>query len=150
MSTTFIMLKPDAMAKDLENEILDIFRKEGIDVLRSKSVKIDEALILKHYEEVIQRVAIPGFADRLKREFVGQTVRVFELHSNHEHIFEKVRQLIGPTEPIKAGPDTIRGRFSSDSYDQAKLEDRPVRNLIHASDSEESAAREIELWFNHN
>lgn len=147
--TTFIMLKPDAMEAGLENEILQVFKSEGIDVVRSKTVLIDAKLILTHYKEVIERVNIPDFPERIKREFVGKTVRVFELFSHSDDVVAKVRTIVGPTDPAKADKTTLRGRFGTDSMELAKTESRMVRNLIHASDSDESAEFEKTLWFNH-
>jgi nucleoside-diphosphate kinase len=74
-------------------------------------------------------------------------VRIFELESKENNIVAKVRELIGATDPSKAGPDTIRGKYSDDSMDLAKQQQRLVHNLIHASDSDENAHKEIELWF---
>ncbi len=147
--TTFIMLKPDAMEAGLEKEILQVFMSEGIDVVRSKTVLIDEKLILAHYKEVIERVDIADFPERIKREFVGKTVRVFELFSHSDDVVARVRTIVGPTDPAKADNNTIRGHFGVDSMETAKAENRIVRNLIHASDSDESAETEKALWFNH-
>ena len=60
---------------------------------------------------------------------------------------ETVRKIVGATLPVAALPGTIRGDFSSDSPDFANTEQRPVRNLVHASGDQEEAEREIKLWF---
>ena len=64
-------------------------------------------------------------------------------------MIHEVRELIGATDPSKALPLSIRGRFGLDSIDQAVSEKRMVNNLIHASDSKESVERELKLWFEH-
>lgn len=147
-SRTFIMLKPDAIEKNLESEILTFFKDHGIEVVRWDTVVVDEALIMKHYQEVIERLNLPEFPNRIRNYFVGKTVRIFELESKENNVVAKVRELIGATDPSKAGENTIRGKFSTDSIERAKQEERLVHNLIHASDSDESAKAELELWFN--
>ncbi len=146
-SRTFIMLKPDAIEKNLESEILGFFKDHGIEVVRWDTVLVDEPLIMNHYQEVIEKLGLPDFPNRIRSYFVGKTVRIFELESKENNVVAKVRELIGTTDPSKAGPDTIRGKYSNDSMDLAKQEQRLVHNLIHASDSDENAYKEIKLWF---
>ena len=147
--TTFIMLKPDALESHLENKILDEFREHGITVLRKKTVIVDEKLIMKHYEEVIDRLKdkIPDFPDRIRKEFVDKTVKVFELGYHHHDIVEKVITIVGVTDPAKADPASIRGKYATDTMEKSNAEKRMLRNLIHASDSDENAKKEIALWF---
>jgi len=142
------MLKPDAIEKKLESEILGFFKDHGIEVVRWDTVLVDEPLIMNHYQEVIEKLNLPDFPHRIRSYFVGKTVRIFELESKENNVVAKVRELIGATDPSKAGPDTIRGKYSNDNMELAKQEQRLVHNLIHASDSDESAYKEIELWFN--
>ena len=144
---TFIMLKPDAIARHLEDEILAMFTDKGIHVVKAKTVVVAEPLILAHYAEVIQRVDIPDFPDRIRKEFVGKTVRVFEMTSDSDDLIHQVRELVGVTDPAKAGKDTIRGKYAMDSMEQSAKGKRMLHNLIHASDTEENARREIKLWF---
>jgi nucleoside-diphosphate kinase len=147
--TTFIMLKPDALEAHLENKILDEFREHGITVLKKKTVVVDEKLIMKHYEEVIDRLKdkIPDFADRIRKEFIDKTVKVFELGYHHHDIVEKVRTIVGATDPAKADPASIRGKYATDTMEKSNAEGRMLRNLIHASDSDENAKKELALWF---
>lgn len=147
--TTFIMLKPDALEAHLENKILDEFRDQGITVLRKGTVVVDEKLILKHYEDVIERLKeqVPDFPDRIKKEFVDKTVRIFELGYHHHDIVEKVRGIVGATDPAKADPASIRGKYATDTMAKSNEEGRMLRNLIHASDSPENAKKELSLWF---
>lgn len=146
-SRTFIMLKPDAIEKNLEGDILAFFKDYGIEVVRWNTVVVDESLIINHYQEVIDKLNMPDFPNRIRKYFVGKTVRIFEMESKENNVVAKVRELIGATDPSKAGPDTIRGKYSDDSMDLAKEQLRLVHNLIHASDSDENALKEIDLWF---
>ncbi|MEI7667690.1 MAG: nucleoside-diphosphate kinase, partial [Erysipelotrichaceae bacterium] len=77
--TTFIMLKPDALKAHLENDILKIFSDAGIRVIRTQTKTVDEKLILNHYQEVIERLNLPDFPNRIKKEFVGHEVKIYEL-----------------------------------------------------------------------
>jgi len=147
--TTFIMLKPDALEAHLENKILDVFRENGITILRKKVVVVDEKLILAHYAEVIERLkdAVPDFPQRIVKEFVDKTVKIYEIGYHHHDIVAKVRALIGATDPAKADPESIRGKYATDTMEKSNAEGRMLRNLIHASDSDENAQKELGLWF---
>ncbi|KAF0224892.1 MAG: nucleoside-diphosphate kinase [Erysipelotrichaceae bacterium] len=147
--TTFIMLKPDALEAHLENKILDVFRENGITILRKKVVIVDEKLILAHYAEVIERLKdnVPDFPQRILKEFVDKTVKIYEIGYHHHDIVAKVRALIGATDPAKAEPESIRGKYATDTMEKSNAEGRMLRNLIHASDSDENAKKELELWF---
>ena len=63
------------------------------------------------------------------------------------HAVSVVRKLVGATEPKSSGPGTIRGDFSTDSYDLADKEQRSVKNIIHASGTVDEAKHEINIWF---
>lgn len=144
---SFIMLKPDAMERHLEEEILAHFKRAGITPIRQKTVVVDEALILKHYADVIARVPIPDFKDRILSAFVGKEVKCFEMVSPLETTIEDIRTLLGPTDPVKADKTTLRGKYGMDSMEKSSQEKRMLMNLVHASDSVESAQAEIKLWF---
>ena len=147
--TTFIMLKPDALEAHLENKILDVFRENGITILRKKVVIVDDKLILAHYAEVIKRLKenVPDFPQRILKEFADKTVKIYEIGYHHHDIVAKVRALIGATDPAKAEPESIRGKYATDTMEKSNAEGRMLRNLIHASDSDENAKKELELWF---
>lgn len=145
--STFIMLKPDAIDRHLEHDIIQIFLDEGYQIIRKKEVVVDEKLILKHYEEVIQKVNQAYFQEGIIRTFVGKKVIALELSASKDTIIEDVRTLVGVTDPIKADKKSIRGRYALDSLEVAMKEKRTLRNLIHASDSCENAEQEMKLWF---
>jgi nucleoside-diphosphate kinase len=144
---TFIMLKPDAKEKGLVTTILNELESKGCVILRQEEVAVTPLLILTHYQEVIDQVDIPNFEDRILREYKDQTVTIAVLSHPTKDVVSYVRQLIGATEPAKADPSSIRGKYADDDYTTSHIENRLVRNLIHASDSKRSANREFQLWF---
>ncbi len=146
---TFIMIKPDAVERGLVESILDIFKEAGYHIERSKEVLVDEKLILKHYEDVIKALNIDYFQGAILDLFLGKKVFAYVISKEGEHVIEDVRKLIGATDPAKADPKSIRGRFGIDAMSKSMAEKRMLRNLIHASDSLENAQKEIELWFGH-
>lgn len=145
--STFIMLKPDAIERKLEDRIIQIFLEQGYQIVRKKEVIVSEGLILKHYEEVIAKVNQAYFKDAILKTFVGKKVIALELTKDIEHLIEEVRTLVGATDPVKADILSIRGQFKDDSLEVAMKEKRTLRNLIHASDSVENAQIEMKLWF---
>jgi nucleoside-diphosphate kinase len=147
MNRTFVMLKPDAIARQLDKEILDFFTARGLTIARQALVKVKKTTILRHYDEVITRIGKGPFRQYVINEFVGQTVLIAELHSPRENLIELVRTWVGATDPVLAHKESIRGLYGEDSLLQARNEERMLRNLIHASDSKESVDKEIALWF---
>lgn len=147
--STFIMLKPDAINRGLDKQIINIFLQEGYQIMRQKDVIVSEKLILKHYEEVIAKVNHAYFKDAILKTFVNQKVIALEITKEVPHLVEDVRTLVGATDPVKADPKSIRGQFKDDSLEVAMKEKRTLKNLIHASDSIENAKIEMELWFKH-
>ncbi len=146
-NTTFIMFKPDAVQRQLVSTILDIFKSNGFSVDMSKEVVVDAPLILSHYEDVIKAVNQPYFQQAILDVFVGQKVFAYVLSKDTEDAVKEVRTLIGATDPAKADPNSIRGKFGDDALANSMAEKRMLRNLIHASDSRESVIRETRLWF---
>ena len=131
MEKTFSMIKPDGIQRGLVGEILKRFEKKGIKIAAMKFMMISKDLAEKHYEAHKGK----GFYDDLIRFITSSPVlaMVFE----GEDVINIVRKLAGATSPEEALPGTIRGDYSLDvEY-----------NLIHASDSPESAKREINLFF---
>lgn len=147
-SSTFIMLKPDAIDRQLDQTIIRIFEEEGFEIVRKKAVIVNEKLIVKHYEEVIEKVNQAYFKEAILKTFVDKTVIIMEIQKDSEDVIKEVRDLCGVTDPVKADPQSIRGRFKDDSLAVAMSEKRTLRNLIHASDSKENAIIEMNLWFN--
>ncbi len=147
MKSTFIFLKPDALKRGLKEEILKYFTDRDFHIAREQEVTVDAQTILSHYQEVIERIGSEDFRQGVLREFVNETIVAMELKHTREDVVAWVRDLIGATDPAKARRDTIRGMYGEDSMEQARLDNRMLRNLIHASDSDENAKQELELWF---
>jgi nucleoside-diphosphate kinase len=145
---TFVLIKPDAMKRKLDQVILNELKSVPCTVRRIKEVIVKEDVILKHYHEVIVRLNIPGFKEMVLNEFKDERVLILECESKDDDLILNVRHKIGATDPSFAESSSIRGRYGEDSLVLAKEAGRMIRNLIHASDSVEAAEFEIDLWFN--
>lgn len=146
MGQTFILLKPDAIERDLVEPILEYFKQKDVIIQQQLELIAKEPTILAHYDDVIKRVG-DFLAPRFIEEFNNKKVIAVLLESDHENLIDQVREWIGPTDPAKASKDTIRGKYANDSMEASKQEGRLLRNLIHASDSFEAFQREVSLWF---
>ena len=166
---TLVLLKPDAVQRGLAGEIISRFEKAGFKIIGMKLLHADKETAGKHYandEEWLKSVGAKtkksyeskGIAMKETELQIGQRIRqqlmdfislspsVAMCIEGHGAI-EKIRLMCGATAPISAAPGTIRGDFSFDSYGLSDKSGRPIQNLIHASDSRESAEREIKIWF---
>lgn len=128
---TFTMLKPDAVKRRLTGEILTRFEKRGLKVIAAKTLMISEDLAKTHYGEHSDK---PFFNDLISYITSGP---VFAMVLEGDDVISLVRKMVGATNPKEADIGTIRGDFGIDTG----------RNIVHASDSEESAQREINLFF---
>ena len=128
---TLVLVKPDAMRRGLAGEILRRFEARGLDVKEAKLVTVDEALAKEHYAEHAEK---PFFGELVDFITSGPTLA---LVLEGEGAIATVRTTMGATNPADAGPGTIRGDLALSMPD----------NLVHGSDSPESAASEIKLWF---
>lgn len=151
---TFMMLKPDAFSTDCVEDVLKQLEKHGLHVEQSKIVKVDMEImkvLLEHYKDVIDNMD-PSF------DFVGKLFTTFYYgphyimpmkisYQGKEDIIEYSRNLVGKTNPELADKESIRGQFSKDNYTKAEQDKRLVNNVIHASDSKESAIRELAIWY---
>lgn len=146
MKSTFVMLKPDALQRNLVDLILLEFKQAGYTIVRKQLKTVDESTILAHYDEVISRVQLPHFRERILETFVNQDVVIAEIVKDDD-VVSSVRTFIGKTNPKEADPSSIRGKFGEDDMNVAIKEGRLVQNLVHASDSDESAQSELALWF---
>ena len=128
---TLVLVKPDAMRRGLAGEILRRFEARGLEVKEARLVTVDEALAKEHYAEHAEK---PFFGELVEFITSGPTLA---LVLEGEGAIATVRTTMGATNPADAGPGTIRGDLALSMPD----------NLVHGSDSPESAAREIKLWF---
>jgi len=131
MDRTLILIKPDAFARHLTGEIIARFERKGLHIAALKLMTVDEDTAKRHYEE---HTGMPFF-DALVA-FVTSGPMVAMILEGPSAI-EAARQIIGSTNGLEASPGSIRGDYA--------LETR--RNLVHGSDSPESAEREIEIYF---
>lgn len=136
--TVFILIKPDHV--DLAEQILSELDQYGHRVKTVKVENVPRIIIENHYSvhkgKHFFRYMIEGFT--------GRQV-VLALYEGEE-VITKFVKVIGDTDPSKASKDSIRGRFSNDSLEEAIAEGRMVRNVIHRSDSPEEVRREINVW----
>lgn len=134
MQRTFVAIKPDAVKRGLIGKIITKFEEKGYKIIGLKMLKLDKELAYKHYEEHIGK---PFFDELVKFITSGPVVAMV---IQGENAIKGVRHLMGSTTPEEAEVGTIRAEFA-----QVKQ-----FNIVHGSDSEESAKREIELYFNEN
>jgi nucleoside-diphosphate kinase len=128
---TFIILKPDAVQRGLTGEILARFERKGLKIIGMKFMKATEAAAKQHYQE---HAAKPFFGSLVS--FITSSPLVALVLEGDEAV-TVARTLIGATDGRKAAPGTIRGDFGCSKSN----------NLVHGSDSPESAARELAIWF---
>jgi nucleoside-diphosphate kinase len=128
---TLVLVKPDGVRRGLVGQILARFEAKGFAIEALKLQTVDKAQADAHYAEHVEK----GWYGEL-REFITSGPLVALILSGDEAI-PVVRGLVGATDGRKAAPGPVRGDFSLSNQE----------NLIHASDSPESAAREIALWF---
>ncbi|MEK6950116.1 MAG: nucleoside-diphosphate kinase [Nanoarchaeota archaeon] len=135
---TFVMIKPEHVP--LAEEILAELSSYGTLMGKAVIEAVPRSMIEEHY--AIHRGR--PFYHYLVDSFVGRPVVVAVYEG--EGIVQKIMERCGPTDPAKAAKDTIRGKYSADSLERAIAEQRPVRNVIHRSDSPAEAEREILVW----
>jgi len=171
---TLVVVKPDGVQRGLVGEILARFERAGLKVVALKMLRAPRELLERHYpaeEDFLRTIggktkeAFEAYGldvrERMGTEDpveVGRQVRgwLIEFMASGPvvaavlegvHAVSAVRKLVGKTLPIFAEPGTIRGDWSTDSPTLANLEQRPVRNLVHASGTLEEAEFEVRLWF---
>lgn len=128
---TFIMVKPDGVQRNLIGEILVRFEKKGFQLVGAKLMQLSRELAETHYGE---HKGKPFFEELV--EFVTSGP-VFAMVWQGENVIRISREMMGHTNPVEAAPGTIRGDYAV----------RVSMNIIHGSDSPESAEREIKLFF---
>ncbi|HEX5723187.1 MAG TPA: nucleoside-diphosphate kinase [Acidimicrobiia bacterium] len=131
MERTFIMIKPDGVARGLIGEVIGRFERKGLTLTNLRMLTIDAELAHNHYAEHVDK----GFFKELLSFITSGPVVAMEWSG--EGAVNAARAVIGPTDPMKAGPGTIRGDYGL----------AVTQNIVHGSDSPESAERELGLFF---
>ncbi|PWA12373.1 nucleoside-diphosphate kinase [Pueribacillus theae] len=134
MEKTFLMVKPDGVQRNLVGEIVSRFEKKGYKLVGAKLMVISQELAEQHYDEHKER---PFFGELV--DFITSGP-VFAMVWEGDNVIAAARKMMGATNPLEADIGTIRGDFGI----------QVGMNIIHGSDSPESAEREINLFFNEN
>ena len=136
---TLVLIKPDGLIKSLTGNILTELSNTDLIIVGAKIVQVTKELAEEHYQHLREA----KFFDELIRYIMGEfhTKRVLALVYHGENAVEKVRSVVGATDPEKADPTTIRGKYGR--VTRAGV----FENVVHASESEKEAEREIKLWF---
>jgi nucleoside-diphosphate kinase len=131
MARTLILIKPDAFERGLSGEVIARFERKGLRIAALRQLTVDEELAHRHYEEHTEK---PFFGELV--EFITGGPLVAMVLEGVRAV-EAARQVIGATDPIEASPGSIRGDFALEV----------TFNMVHGSDSDASAEREIAIWF---
>jgi nucleoside-diphosphate kinase len=131
-SRTLVLCKPDAVERGLVGEIIARLEGRGLSIVAMDLRRVDEELAGRHYAEHAEK---PFFGDLVA--FITRSPLVAMVVEGPDDTWKVVRTMMGATNPVEAGPGTIRGDFALETQE----------NLVHGSDGPESAAREIALFF---
>lgn len=131
LENTFIMVKPDGVARGLIGEVISRFERKGLRLEKIRSLTIDEAMAGVHYAEHVDK---PFFGELVEFITSGPVVA---MEWSGESAVSVARTLMGATDPKQAAPGTIRGDLGL----------VVTNNIVHGSDSPESAVRELGIFF---
>ncbi len=139
---TLVLVKPDGLIKSLTGNILTELSSTDLVIVGAKVVQVTRELAEEHYQHLREE----KFFDELIRYIMGEfhTKRVLALVYQGENAISRVRKVIGDTNPEKADPTSIRGKYG-------RITSKGVfENVVHASENDKEAEREIKLWFRPN
>jgi nucleoside-diphosphate kinase len=131
MQKTLVLLKPDCVERRLVGQLISRFESKGLNIVAMKLIRVTPALSKQHYAEHVSKSFYPNL-----EEFITSSP-VVAMAIEGLDVIQVIRNMVGATSGLKANPGTIRGDYSSSRQ----------MNLVHASDSEESAVRELALYF---
>ncbi|MDE2282381.1 MAG: nucleoside-diphosphate kinase [Actinomycetales bacterium] len=134
VNRTLVIIKPDGVQRGLVGEILGRLERRGLHFVAAELRTLDEATAARHYAEHVGR----DYYDNLVRFITSGPVMVLVVEGPQD-TWRVVRTMMGTTNPLDSAPGTIRGDLATVM----------AQNLIHGSDSAESALREIEIFFPH-
>ena len=132
---TLILVKPDGVRRQLIGEVIRRVETKGYNVVALKMVQADRSILAAHYAE---HEGKPFYEPLVEFMLSGPVVAII---AEGNRVIEGFRKLAGATDPTVAEPGTIRGDLARDQGTKV------VQNIVHGSDSAESAAREIGIWF---
>ena len=137
-----IIIKPDGLLKSLTGNIISKLSETELKIIGAKIVSVPRELAETHYANLKEKN--PKIFEAVIDYIMGKhhTPRVLAMVYHGEDAIKKIRKLVGETNPEKADPITIRGKYGRINQKTGVME-----NCIHASDSPESAEKEIKLWF---
>ncbi|MBN1585350.1 nucleoside-diphosphate kinase [Candidatus Uhrbacteria bacterium] len=142
---TLVLLKPDALDRGIVGEVITRFERVGANMVGLKLLVSAEDTAKLHYTDDLARRRGEEVRNRMISMLISGPIVAICLEG--VEIIEVVRKMVGATEPKAAAPGTIRGDYAHVSYQHADEKGIGVFNLIHASDSQESADSEIGVWF---
>ncbi len=140
---TLVLIKPDGLVKSLTGNIITKLSETELKIVAAKVVNVEKTLAEKHYAELKKKK--PEIFKAVMDYITGKhhnTPRVLALVYAGENAIQKVRKLAGETNPEKADPTSIRGK-----YGRINSKTNVMENVMHCSDSPENAEKEIALWF---
>ncbi len=165
---SLVILKPDAVKRNLIGQIVGRFEDKGLKVLAMEMIQADDATVRSHYQSdnrdyvlTIGHVDVSGKSSEELEQIYQKNIKIVEnlqqalqsgpvvkiIFQGGEDTVPLIRQIVGKTDPAKSDPGTIRGDLGEDSFEQSDKEARAVWNLVHASGNDEEAQTEIKLWF---
>ena len=145
MERTLVLIKPDAMVKQLAGNIISDLYNLNLKMIGLKLVNIQRELAEKHYDKLKSEKGEKIFEATIKH-LTGnyhENENVIAIVYKGENAIQKIRDFVGATNPEKANPSSIRGKYGRIISEKDLFE-----TVVHASDSKENAEREINLWFN--
>ena len=167
---TLVVLKPDAVQRNLIGEIIQRFERIGLKLVAMKMVVASENHIEKHYtldpewRRKVGEKTIKGYKEKgqsppsedpikISKQVLEGLVKfmtsgpMIVMIWEGAHAVKIVRKLVGGTEPLSSDVGTIRGDYVLDSYEMSDTDGRAIRNLVHASGTAEEAEIEVNHWF---
>lgn len=169
---SLVLIKPEGVMRQLVGELLTRFERKGLKIVALKMVWPDEEMAAKHYtdseewllgtgtrtyEGYVEKGITPPLSPRelglnTRRKLMEHITAgpVIAIALQGAHVIETVRKMRGTTNPVKADVGTIGFDYTLESYELSDAGDWAIKNIIHASDSPETATDEIKIWFTKN
>lgn len=131
MERTLVLIKPDGVKRKLMGEIISIYERKGLEISAMKLLRPSVEVVGEHYYEHRSKSFYNELVNYITRGYVCALI------IEGENAIDAVRKINGATDPLKAETGSIRGKFALSK----------TENCVHSSDSEDSAEREIKIWF---